>query len=63
MMKRFVIFLLILFSTELPSCLSNASENVSDSEIVKKFTHHFFEYYAKDPAVMYGSTFLGLVLM
>ncbi len=63
MMKRFVIFLLILFFTGLPSYLSNASENVSDSEIVKKFTHHFFEYYAKDPAIMYGSTFLGLVLM
>ncbi|MCX5897521.1 MAG: CmcI family methyltransferase [Proteobacteria bacterium] len=63
MMKRFVIFLLILFFTGLPSYLSNASENVSDSEIVKNFTHHFFEYYTKDPAIMYGSTFLGLVLM
>jgi cephalosporin hydroxylase len=34
-----------------------------DSEITKKFTHHFFEYYTKNPAIMYGSTFLGLVLM
>jgi cephalosporin hydroxylase len=55
--------LLILFFTGLPSYLSNASENVSDSETVKNFTHHFFEYYTKDPAIMYGSTFLGLVLM
>jgi len=37
--------------------------NMPDSETVKKFTHHYFEYYAKDPAIMYGSTFYGLVLM
>jgi len=34
-----------------------------DSEATKNFTHHFFEYYTKNPAIMYGSTFLGLVLM
>ena len=62
-MKKIVMPLLLLF-IGLPSfSLSKSAESMWDSEATKNFTHHFFEYYTKNPAIMYGSTFLGLVLM
>jgi cephalosporin hydroxylase len=63
-MKKILLIPLVLLFIGLPSPgLSESPETMWDSEITKKFTHHFFEYYTKNPAIMYGSTFLGLVLM
>lgn len=63
-MKRILLIPLVLLCIGLPSsCFSKSTEAMWDSDITEKFTHHFFEYYAKNPAIMYGSTFLGLVLM
>jgi cephalosporin hydroxylase len=63
-MKKILLIPLVLLFIGLPSPgLSESPETMWDSEITKKFTHHFFEYYTKNPAIMYGSTFFGLVLM
>jgi cephalosporin hydroxylase len=59
-MKKISLIPLVLLLMGLTSCLSKSSENMWDSEITKKFTHHYFDYFTKNIDVLLGTTFLGL---
>lgn len=62
-MKKLLIIPLVLLLIGLFSCLSKSPENMWDSEITKKFTHHYFDYFTKNTDVLLGSNFLGLFIL
>ena len=62
-MIKSALCLLLFFSTVLPACLNTTSEDTAAIKLGKKFTHHYFDYFSKDPAITYGTTFLGVVVM
>ena len=62
-MKKILLISLVLLFIGLSSCLSKSKETLWDSEITRKFVHHWIDYTTKNWAVLFGSTFLGLPLM
>ncbi len=62
-MKKILLISLVLLFIGLSSCLSKSKETLWDSEITRKFVHHWIDYTTKNWAVLFGSRFLGLPLM
>lgn len=62
-MKKLLLIPLVLLIIGLFFSLSKSPENMWDSEITKKFTHHYFDYFTKDMDVLLGSNFLGLFVL
>ena len=62
-MKKILLISLVLLIIGLFFLLSKSPENMWDSEITKKFTHHYFDSFTKDMENLLGTGFLGLYVL